>query len=650
VQEKVKRQRVPWTTEHAFRHFLAILGLVCSLMLSGCRGAEEMPSIAWQPLSPLLSGHIHALAITPFLQNQALYAGAEGGVYKSTDDGTTWARQSEGMSDRVVRALAIDPDRPDTLYAGTRGGRIYKSVDAAEHWQDVTHEVVGAEIIALAVDPSNPEIVHVATAGRVYTTLDGGQRWQMSSLSPDSDITCLTISPQNPFLVYVGTRDGMLHVSPDRGTTWFPPIQVAPSLEQVVVAPGDGQTLYAIGDGRVYRSRDQGQHWEFNDNYLDKAKACCLTIRPQNAALVLVGTTLGIYKSSDGRQTWHNTEGIPQMALQNVVYNPVKADTAYATIGRRVYRSRSQGDRWELAGQVDAERQAAIYALQLDARAANVIYASAGGAGLYRSSDGGQQWQLLEGLPSTWVTAVEISPKEPDVLYAATLQGRVYRSADGGTTWRDISAGLPLVAIRSLAIDADHPNDLYVGTWGAGVYLTHNWETGWQSAESPFRVVIKVVVDTRAGRHDIYALAENGAWQGNYDREGRLAWQLFLGPLSDLSLVTASEARLVAIGPEQEARVGTAAAAADVVIRQSVSPSASQPALELRLVVQDPTVPQRIYGAAADGSIWRSNDLGQTWTALGSGLEGRRISVLALHPISQTLYAGTDEGVFVWRE
>lgn len=626
------------------------MALVCSLMLPGCRNAEEVPSVAWQPLSPILSGHIHALVITPFLQNQTLYAGAEGGVYKSTDDGATWALCIEGMSDRIVRALAIDPDRPDTLYAGTRGGRIYKSVDAAAHWHDVTHQVIGTEIIALAVDPGNPEIVHAATAGRVYTTLDGGQSWEMSTLSPKSDITCLTISPQNPFLVYVGTRDGMLYTSSDRGTTWFAPVQVAASLEQVVVAPGDGRTLYAIGDGRVHRSRDQGQHWEFNDNYLDKAKACCLAISPQNAALVLVGTTFGAYKSSDGRQTWHNTEGIPQMPLQNVAYNPVKAETAYATIGRRIYRSRTQGDRWELAGQVDTERRAAIHALQLDSRAANVIYASVGGAGLYRSSDGGQQWQLLEGLPSTWVTAVEVSPKEPNVLYAATLQGRVYQSADGGATWRDISAGLPLIAIRSLAIDADHPKDLYVGTWGAGVYLTYNWETGWQPTDSPFREVVKVIVDTRAGRHDIYALAENGTWQGNYDSESRLAWRLFLGPLSDLSLVTANEARLIAIGPEREARVGAAAAAPDVVIRQSVTLSVHQPAPELRLVAQDPTVPQRVYGAAADGSIWRSNDLGQIWSALGPGVEGKRVSVLALHPISQTLYAGTDQGLFVWRE
>jgi len=125
----------------------------------------------WRAIG-LTNRYVRALAIDP-QRPTTLYAGTDGGVYKSTDGGASWrAINTTGLTNRNVWALAIDPQTPTTLYAGTRGGGVYKSTDGGARWQAINTGLTNLEVRALAIDPQTPTTLYAGT-GSVVTGSGG---------------------------------------------------------------------------------------------------------------------------------------------------------------------------------------------------------------------------------------------------------------------------------------------------------------------------------------------------------------------------------------------------------------------------------------------------------------------------------------------
>ena len=619
------------------RLVLAALCLCLVGAMAACKKSDAPSVTDWQLLPGLFSGQINALIVA---RGSVIYAATEGGVFKSNDQGAHWLPCNQGLSNRLVRALALDPDRPNVLYAGTRGGRIYKSTDGGDRWQDSTGNVGGSEIVALLVDTADPDIVHAATLRNVYTTLDAGSSWRLSPFSSTADIACMAMDTENPYILYVGARDGRLYLSPDRAATWLHPVQVSKSLEELVTVPGKGELLYAIAAGKVMRSQNRGQNWSFNDNYMEKSEARSLAIHPRDSLQVLVGLDQGIYKSQDGRQSWYGVDGLPAGVVSALAYNPTKPETIYAGIGRALYRSTDQGESWSLAGRIKQGLAASTLAFLPDPRDASLLYASAGGGGLYRSTDGGASWELLGSLASAWVTALDLAPRETKILYAGTLEGRAWRSTDGGSTWAESSAGLRAKAIRSLAVHPERSTEAYLSVWGDGLYMTRNWTQGWERVEADLPEASKVMVDARAGRYLVYALSERGTWRGAFDGR-KLSGQWVFGAVSDLILGAANDVELIAASSLSITQLEGAANSPDLIVLHGAAAGAARAP---RLLAQSQSS-QALYGLFESG-VLSSSDLGATWQETGRGLEGRKVNTLTVHPVSQALYAGTDQGIF----
>lgn len=634
-----------------------IAGLV--LLNGGCASTQKaIEAEEWKPLSGLLSGRVNVLAAAAFSPQQdtagrPLYAAVEGGVYKSTNGGKTWIACNRGLSNRLVRTLVLDPDRADVLYAGTRGGRVYMTEDGGGHWRDISQGIVGEDIVALAVDPDNPGIIYAATPDQLYVTTDAAGTWQAVPFSP-ARITAVTLAIGNPSLVYVATADGHLYYSSDRGATWLTSLQAGDKLSALVSTSGGA--LYALSNGKVLRSDNQGRTWAYMDNYLYKARGLCLAIHPRNPRQVLVGTTEGVHKSDDGRQTWYNSsEGLPGTAIQALAYDPMETETLYAAAGATIYCSNDQGRTWQERGRISSELGGDILVFAPLPQDSQKLFASVGGAGLYRSSNGGQSWELLDRLPSTWVTAIALTARAPDMLYAGTLEGVPYQSQDGGQTWVANARGLDGVAIRTLAVDPEKLEDVYLGTWGNGLYVSQGWEHPWTRVPLEARYVRKVAIDTRLWRRDIYVLTEKGTYRASYDRLNVLTMQWFLGPMADLLPALRDDKGIIVAGDPSQIQSEGAAAGADIVFlfagdrsretTQKAAPILLAPS-EIRSLAQSPIAPNTVYAAVEGQGVLRSDDLGQTWQSLGSGLEKRRINALAAHPAGLALYAATDQGVY----
>ena len=133
---------------------LAVVLLVVILAISlPCSEARAAEGITWrQSDTGIWGGDIRALAIDP--QTPAtLYAGTNGGVFKSTDRGGTWHAANSGLTAFEVLALAVDPLAPETLYAGTNGG-VFVSTNGGGSWSAANTGLTSVDVRALAIDPA----------------------------------------------------------------------------------------------------------------------------------------------------------------------------------------------------------------------------------------------------------------------------------------------------------------------------------------------------------------------------------------------------------------------------------------------------------------------------------------------------------------
>jgi len=172
----------------------------------------------------------------------------EGGVYKSTDNGATWTRKSEGLGNPGnLHALSVQvhPKTGD-LYCSITAhrhesefpipGGIWKSTDGGDSWSDITQSLALAWPANFAVHPGNPDVIYLTAAtipggriGGLYKTSDGGKTWarllrdeDFAKIGGESYVHVLFVGlhPDHPEYVYIGTAGHGLWMSPDAGRTW----------------------------------------------------------------------------------------------------------------------------------------------------------------------------------------------------------------------------------------------------------------------------------------------------------------------------------------------------------------------------------------------------------------------------------------------
>jgi photosystem II stability/assembly factor-like uncharacterized protein len=231
-----------------------------------------------------------------------VYAGtASGGVWKTTNGGTTWTPIFERQNTISVGDIALEPNNPDVIWVGTGesnvrnsvsfGDGVYKSNDGGKTWQHMgLRETM--YISRIIVHPTNPDTVYVAALGHafgpneargVFMTTDGGKTWQKTLyIDAEHGASDIDIDPSNPNILYAamwsferkpwtfrsGDEKGGLYKSIDGGRTWQKLAKGLPKLMGrigVRVAPSNPDVVYAITeakDGTLYRSDDRGESFK----------------------------------------------------------------------------------------------------------------------------------------------------------------------------------------------------------------------------------------------------------------------------------------------------------------------------------------------------------------------------------------------------
>ncbi|MGH9362535.1 MAG: VPS10 domain-containing protein, partial [Thermoanaerobaculia bacterium] len=273
--------------------------------------AETFAGLALRGIGPAVaSGRIIDIAIHPGDESTWYVAAASGGVWKTTNAGTTWAPIFDQQGSYSIGCVTVDPQDPLVVWVGTGennsqrsvsyGDGVYKSTDGGRTWENVGLKA-SEHIGRIAIDPRDSNVVYVAAQGPLwsaggdrglYKTTDGGKSWKpVLQISEHTGVTDVVLDPRDPDVVYAaahqrrrhvwgviaGGPESGLHKSADGGATWKKLANGLPSEELgrigLAVAPSDPGVLYAIVEaanrgGGFYRSQDGGSSWEKRSDYV----------------------------------------------------------------------------------------------------------------------------------------------------------------------------------------------------------------------------------------------------------------------------------------------------------------------------------------------------------------------------------------------
>ena len=325
-------------------------------------------------------------------QPGTFYMGAVGGgVWKTTDYGTSWRNVSDGFFETAsIGAIRVAPSNPDIIFVGTgsdgirsnviTGRGVYKSVNAGKTWKFLGLRAVG-QIGAVEIHPEDPDVVLVAAMGQafgpnpergVYRTQDGGKTWDLVLfVSEKTGAVDLEFAPDDPQIIYAsmwlaerkpwtiisGGREGGFYRSSDGGTTWKQITQGLPAglrgKSDLAVSPADPDRLYVLmeapeGEGGLYRSDDKGESFQLISTYaplLDRPFYYLnLDADPTNAD-ILYANTQSFLKSTDGGKNWRRAS-TPHGDNHDMWINPYDPDLFIQANDGGVNVTRDGGKTW----------------------------------------------------------------------------------------------------------------------------------------------------------------------------------------------------------------------------------------------------------------------------------------------------------------
>ncbi|OGV72720.1 MAG: hypothetical protein A3K19_02780 [Lentisphaerae bacterium RIFOXYB12_FULL_65_16] len=281
----------------------------------------------------------------------------------------------------------------------------------------------------------------------------------------------------------------------------------------VAFSPHDGSCWLGGDVGGVYRTRDNGQTWEVLNQGLRNLYCNTIAFHPRDPLVVFAGTNGGVAKSTDGGLTWAlRRVGFPprlsfgqSAPVSAIAVHPARPEIVLAgigherefgrlsgaTVGGRVYRSTDGGETWrliELPGDADV-RKLSVFCFRFDPADPNRVFLSTQ-AGLFTSADAGETWASLgqPGLVGYLTTFLTVKADAPSVMLLAytdgpAKRGGVLKSTDAGVTWAPVNEGLPArTGVWRLVAHPRDPNVYFLGyhSGGGGLYVTRDAGATWQ--------------------------------------------------------------------------------------------------------------------------------------------------------------------------
>jgi len=472
------------------------------------------------------------------------WAGTHGGIFKSTDGGTTWKKISNarpddtvgrGLPDNLVQAhIAIAPSSPQTLYTaiattpntygGGSGVGIYRSDDGGESWRKTTEDgrpasrIGGGDVPEIAVDPKNPETVY-STSIVCWRSVDGGKTWTGIRGAPGGDdYQNIWINPLHPEIFLLTGDQGAL-ITVNNGETfssWF-----NQPTAQVYHVNTDNDFPYHIYSGQQesgsvgIASRGNDGEINFRDWHPVGAEEYGYVAADPLNPNIIYGDKVTKYNKLTGQTQNVSPEAIRSgkyrfVRTQPLLFSPVDHKTLYFS-GNVLFKTTDGGDHWQVISpdltrttydipssvgifttndMKNMQRRAVIYAVAPSYKDINTIWCGTDDGLIQLTKDGGKTWKNVTPSEITsWskISIIDAGHFDVNTAYAAVNRIRcddmhpyIYKTHDGGKTWTKIVTGLPDDPINVVREDSQRKGLLFAGSETA-VYVSFDDGEHWQS-------------------------------------------------------------------------------------------------------------------------------------------------------------------------
>lgn len=358
-------------------------------------------------------------------------------------------------------AVAGNERQPRTFYFGGAGGGVWKTTDGGISWRNVSDKYFKtAAVGALAVAPSDPNVIYagmgesfirgnMATGDGVYKSDDGGETWTYTGLKNTHVISQIVVSPDNPKIVFVAALGHVFGNNTERG---------------------------------IYRSTDGGKTWKRVLYVNHKTGASSIAIDPHNPRILFAGMWQafrkpwmlssggmgsGLYKSTDGGDTWKNISkypGLPKGIIGKIGISVSGANSnrIYAFIEAKnggVFRSDDGGKTWSRRFHQSELTQRAWYYSRVyaDPKNEDVVYVPQV-SGIFRSDDGGNHFKPIR-TPHGDNHVLWINPENPIIMIGGN-DGGASVTYDGGKSWSSEN-NQPTAQFYHVSVDNQFPYHIY---------------------------------------------------------------------------------------------------------------------------------------------------------------------------------------------
>jgi PKD repeat protein len=592
---------------------------------------------------------------------------------------TSWTNWASGYNpgNGRVNCSAVDPTDPTTIYAGTPGGGLWKSTDNGQTWAALFTDLPTLGVSGIAIDPTNPQVIYCATGDGdgsdtysmgVIKSTDGGGSWNTTGLDWQTTAArttrALRMHPTDPLTLICATNNGLWKTE-DGGDNWF---QAATgSFHDVEFKPDDPGIVYACGD-QFFRSLNGGSSFDLVDAGLpdpSEINRMRIAVTPADPfkVYVLCGRQdddgfLGLFRSTDGGSSFVERSSSPNI------------------FGYEDFGDDSGGQSWY------------DMALAADPDDADVIYA--GGVNVWKSDDGGANWSIS----SHWYYTGAEPYTHADIHSLEITGGRLlcgsdgglFRSTDGGDDWSDISNGLQITQFYRLGCSPTDASLLIAGAQDNGMNLMGggDWShvlgaDGMEGAIDPEDPEIIYGESQNGGlnRSDDGGQSFNGiSWQ--IGEEGAWVTPFVIDPQDPQTLVagyinvfrsndrgdnwepisffnTELTIRALAIAPSDDAVIYCANPGTMYRTLNDGDDwdniSAGLPDNMVTYIAVDPDDAAHLFvcvGGYIEGAkMFESTDAGDSWTNISGNLPNVPVNTIVYQSgTDDGLYVGTDLGVF----
>jgi len=476
-----------------------ILFAAAGMNASSSRGGIYRTINGGEDWKQVLSGYVFTVVTFSPSNPDIIYAGSSGAFYRSEDGGDTWKKFTKsngnygppGIRAGVPISAVVDPDDPMTIFVNNYGGGAFKSTDGARTWEVSSKGYTGADLFRICIESGNSDIVYTIGRTGPFRSFSGGQGWTGLQFGPanEAEWNTIAMNPSNPKeIIIADEHTGHIYKSRDGGNKWIIVFEPDKNIGDVLNRHGFKAIAYAPSSPNIiYAGMRKGRRSIDGD------------LSP--------GPSFGMYKSTDGGNTWKEINSgldTPLININCIAVHPINSDIVYIGTWRDgVYKTTNGGENWEPVngGLVSLD----VRSLAIDTKNPEVVYAGmAEGAGIFKTTNGGEYWEGINSgiqvecpsflqrvgqvkpgvsltktkrltgkdyysIPWTNIKSIVIDPINSEIIYAADYSLGVYMSTDGGISWNTINDGLSTKAVNSMAISANG-KILYAATSGEGVF------------------------------------------------------------------------------------------------------------------------------------------------------------------------------------